>query len=143
MKNSIDHKIKLLVVDDNKLFRSIVVGFLKEDKNIKVVGECEDGDEVVPFLIENEVDIIIMDFNMQRMNGDCATIETLKFDPSAIIIGYSAHEGQIHGNRMISCGAKSYVNKETKLVELINTVKAVYFQHRSSGFQKSSLKKAM
>ena len=53
--------IKLLIVDDHKIIRDGIKAMLSETDSVEIVGECENGKEVVPFLKSNKVDVIFMD----------------------------------------------------------------------------------
>jgi len=113
-KNKIK-KINLLIVDDSKFIRELVGDFLSEDKQINVVGYCGDGDEVFEFLLNNDVDVILMDYSMKRINGDLATeIVKLSF-PHVNVIMFSSHHDEFYRNRSIEVGVSGYVYKSTDL----------------------------
>ena len=66
---SADSKIKLVIVDDHTLFREGIKKILSLEKDIEIVGEAFDGEEVISFLNRCEPDIMLLDVKMERVNG--------------------------------------------------------------------------
>jgi len=124
--NSSKSKTKVLVVDDSEFIRNLVVNVLKGDHELEIVGQCADGDEVCPFLSKNKVDVILMDIDMERMNGDVATQEVMKHYPKTKVIAFSAHQSEGYRVRMIQCGVKGFVYKSTDLKTVANIIKYVH-----------------
>ena len=62
-------KIRVLVVDDSRLFRSLLVQGLSSDPAIEVVGEAQDPFEARDKIIECKPDVMTLDVELPRMNG--------------------------------------------------------------------------
>jgi DNA-binding NarL/FixJ family response regulator len=122
MKN----KIKLLIVDDSDFLRKLTVAVLSDDIEIEVVGECTDGDEVCGFLESNYVDVILMDIQMKRMNGDEATLLITQKYPDVKIIAYTTVIDNNERNHLINCGIKGYISKSTELFKVSQVIKSVH-----------------
>ncbi|MDW3208459.1 MAG: response regulator transcription factor [Reichenbachiella sp.] len=60
---------KVLIVDDSFLIRQTLKKLLPACGNIEIVGECNDGNQVMDFLYNYWVDTIILDYHMPKMNG--------------------------------------------------------------------------
>ena len=65
----------MLLVDDQELVRSGLTRILRRRDGFLVVGECEDGDQVVAAVEEYRPDVVVMDLRMRRMSGIDATAE--------------------------------------------------------------------
>jgi len=60
--------IKVLVVDDDELFVNEINDFFKNDKEVLIIGNANDGNEAIKY-ISNEIDIIILDLIMPNKDG--------------------------------------------------------------------------
>lgn len=117
--------IKVLLVDDNSMMRTAIHRALKDFEGMKVEGECEDGDEVLNFLSQHEVDVILMDIDMKRMDGLEATKLLKASYPDVKVIGFSTHDSDSLGKHMIRAGASAYLEKTAGLEDLKRTIERV------------------
>ena len=67
-------RIKVLIADDHKIIRIGLRGILDRANEVEVVGEAEDGNQVMDSLKTTITDVILMDIDMGRTSG----IETTK-----------------------------------------------------------------
>jgi DNA-binding NarL/FixJ family response regulator len=74
--------IRVLLVDDQPLVREGLRRILEPQDGITVVGECEDGDEVVEAVARCRPDVVVMDVRMRRVDGAEAT-RRLRTDATA------------------------------------------------------------
>lgn len=78
--------MRVLVVDDSNVARQLIVGILKSDSDIEVVGEARDGVEAIQLASKLRPDLITMDVNMPRKDGFEATLEIMTDWPTPILI---------------------------------------------------------
>ncbi len=64
-----NRKIRVLIVDDSPLIRTILAEMLKDAKDIQVIGQAEDGMEGLRMVARLTPDVITMDIRMPRMDG--------------------------------------------------------------------------
>ncbi len=62
-------KIRILIIDDEKLARDIVKKYLSSYENIEIVGECGNGYEGIKEINEKKPDMIFLDIQMPKING--------------------------------------------------------------------------
>lgn len=128
-------KIKLLIVDDSEVVRSILKEIFSQDKDLVVVGEATNGKEAIEMTKELKPNLITMDIQMPEMDGFEATEEIMAFHPTPILIFSSAIDKseKYTGIKAISLGALDVLSKpeisETNFFELsgkiINKVKTL------------------
>ena len=119
--------IKVILVDDEVLFRKGISFLLTREKNIEVIFEASDGVELIDFLKGNNLkpDIVIMDLKMPLLNGIEAT-KIIRRDFSDIkIIALTSYDSKSFIVNMIDVGAVSYLVKNTTPQELFETITEV------------------
>ncbi len=120
--------IKIIVVDDEILFRKGISFLLGRETNIEIIFEASNGDELISFLQNNKnnhPDIIIMDLKMPVINGVEATKIIRKEFPELKIIALTSYDSKSFVANMIDVGAVSYLIKNTTPQELLTTIKEV------------------
>lgn len=122
-----DFTIKVALVDDEVLFRKGISFLLQKEKNVEVLFEASNGEELISHLNNNETkpDIIIMDLKMPILNGVEATKIIRKFFPEIKIIALTSYDTRAFVINMIQVGAVAYIIKNTTPKDLINTIKEV------------------
>lgn len=104
----------VLIVDDNKIMRDTLHGFL-ENEGYRVL-TCEDGPSALRLSKENRLEIVLTDFQMPEMNGDEMIKQLRKDQPEMFIIGFSI------GNKeqsFLDAGANRFLKKEHLLTGLV------------------------
>jgi DNA-binding NarL/FixJ family response regulator len=121
------NKIKIVLADDEILFRKGISFLLDREENIDVIFEASDGVELIDFLKGNnpKPDIIIMDLKMPLLNGIEAT-KIIHRDFSQIkIIALTSYDSKSFIANMIDVGAVSYLVKNATPQELFETINEV------------------
>lgn len=119
--------VKIILVDDEILFRKGISFLLEREKNIEIIFEASDGSELISFLKENNnhPDIILMDLKMPSLNGVEAT-KIIRKDFSEIkIIALTSYDSKSFVANMIDVGAVSYMIKNATPQELLTTINEV------------------
>lgn len=120
--------IKIILVDDEILFRKGISFLLSREKNIDIIFEAADGEELIDFLQNNRnnhPDIIIMDLKMPGINGVEATKIIHADFPKLKIIALTSYNSKSFVANMIDVGAVSYLIKNATPLELITTINEV------------------
>lgn len=103
--------IKVLLVDDTAIVRKAIKDMLNKQPEIQVIGECADGNQVIPFLKQNQLDVILMDYQMPILNGVEATRLVKEFYPKIKVIGFSCNDEQITKDDFFESGAVGFLSK--------------------------------
>lgn len=115
--------MKVLVVDDEKLIRDVIKEYASTE-NYEVV-EAENGLDAIEKVKENkDIDIIIMDIMMPKLDGYSASLEIKKIDDIPIIM-LSAREEEYDKLTGFELGIDDYITKPFSPKELLARIKAV------------------
>lgn len=114
--------MKLLVVDDEKLIREVI----KEYANLEnyIVYEAENGMDAIEIVKNRDIDVIILDIMMPKLDGysTCKEIKKIKNIP---IIMLSARNEEFDKLSGFDLGIDDYITKPFSPKELIARIKAV------------------
>ncbi len=116
---SLKGSIRVAIVDDNKVNRTLILRMLAEIAIVKDTAEFEDGEDIVS-AVENgeDFDLVLMDVQMQRMDGyeACSKMRELGFEGKIILATGSSGEDVII--KALEAGCDDVVSKPVKLEEL-------------------------
>lgn len=113
--------IKVMIVDDQKIFREGLKMILSKDEEIQVVGLCENGQEAINSVQLYHPDLILMDIQMPVMNG----VEAVKSLECPVIMLTTFHDEQ-YIFEAIKHGASGYLLKDTDIDLIVKAIKTVY-----------------
>ena len=117
-------RVKVLIADDQTLFREGIKDLLENEKSIEVIGEAADGNEVVRLAKKLRPDVILMDIKLPHMDGVSATRLIRKELPDTNVLILSSYEDEAHVMESIQAGANGYLSKMLPAAELVNALKA-------------------
>lgn len=117
--------IKVLLVDDHKIFREGVTLLLKEQDGIEVIGQASSGKEVKHKLNELRVDLVLLDINMPEMNGIEIAQYMIKYFPHIRILVFSSFDESHYIEKMIKIGVSGYILKTVGAEELLMAIKVI------------------
>ncbi|HEX7845932.1 MAG TPA: response regulator transcription factor [Chitinophagaceae bacterium] len=118
--------IRIVLVDDHKLARESWSLLLSYDPRFEVIREFENGEDTVKEIGEVDHDILLVDINMQPMNGFEVTRRVLEENPRLKVIGISVNNQPSYANRMIALGAKGFITKGSPFEEVTHAIVEVH-----------------
>jgi DNA-binding NarL/FixJ family response regulator len=119
-------KIKVLVVDDHKLFREGIVTLLFSAENVEVVAQAEDGLDAIEKAKHYKPDVVLLDITMPRMNGIEATKKLKALMPKIKIVSLSMHSEKQYVKGVLEAGADGYLLKNCTNRQLTDAIQSVY-----------------
>ncbi|CAN5516776.1 response regulator transcription factor [soil metagenome] len=85
-------RLRLLIVEDETLFREMLVMTLEDESGLEIVGQAGDGRTAVRLAVEHQPDVVLMDIELPgEIDGIDAGIEIRKTNPSTGIVLLSSH----------------------------------------------------
>lgn len=120
------NKIKLIIVDDEKLIREGLKIILSTYEDIKVVTLCENGKEAFEFCRDNEVDVVLMDIRMEVCDGVLGTKLIKEACDKTKILMLTTFKDSEYIEDALKNGASGYLLKDSSYDLIYGGIKAVY-----------------
>ncbi|HSP89020.1 MAG TPA: response regulator transcription factor [Ignavibacteriaceae bacterium] len=117
--------IKVFITDDHSLIREGLKKILKEEKDISIIGEAANAKDSMSFVLNNELDILILDLNLPDKSGLDLLKELKSFKPELKILILSMHPEERFAMRVLRAGASGYITKESAGEELVKAIRKV------------------
>jgi DNA-binding NarL/FixJ family response regulator len=128
MNENTTQPIKVIIADDHVLYRAGVKTALSAKKDVKVIGEADNGMHLLNMLKMIEVDVILLDIQMPIMDGITALPEIKKLYPNVKIIMLTMMDDHSMITKLMEIGANSYLTK-TSDSEIIYEAIKTCFEH--------------
>lgn len=116
--------IRVLIVDDHRVVRQGLRGFLETYTDIQVVAEAENGVQAVNLTREHVPDVILMDLLMPEMDGVEAINQIAVFSPSTRIIVLTSYTEDEYLFPAMQAGAQGYLLKDIEPEDLVSAIRA-------------------
>ena len=122
-----DNKITVLIADDNQDFAMTLLGYLKEESDLEVVGVAKDGKEASELISITKPDIAILDVIMPHLDGlgVLEKINESQMEKKPICIMLSAVGQEKITQKAIELGAQYYIIKPFEISVLIKRIKEI------------------
>lgn len=120
-------KIKVLIVDDEKLERVLIrKGFDWEKSGFEIIGEASGGERALEYLKRGEIpDIVLTDINMPGMDGLTLAEEILKIYSGCFIVIVTGYRDFDYARRALKIGVKDFILKPVDFTDIKNTVLSI------------------
>jgi DNA-binding NarL/FixJ family response regulator len=118
-------KIRILLVDDHTVVRKGIRMILSAQPDMEVVAEAKNGSEAVVEAEKAQPDVVIMDVNMEGLNGIEGARRIAEISPRSRVLALSMHRDAVYVREMLRAGAKGYLVKDADDDALLDAVRAV------------------
>jgi DNA-binding NarL/FixJ family response regulator len=122
--------VKVVIADDHPFIREGIKKVVNSKTDLKVVGEAENGDELLDILEEEKPNIIVLDITMPGKSG----LELLKhinsLYPDIPVLILSIHSEERFAIRALKAGAYGYLTKSSISEELIKAIRKITTEKR-------------
>ena len=119
-------KMRVLIADDHTIVREGLCQLLNKQPDMEVVGEAEDGLDVLKKVKSLHPDIVLLDIGMPRLNG----LEAIRLIKEAIpgiqIVVLSMHKKEAYVHQALDYGALGYVLKASPSSDLLEAIRRAH-----------------
>ncbi len=128
--------IRVLVADEYNLFRKGLLTLLEEENNIIVVGEAENGNDLVEKYKQTKPDLIISDISMPIKSGITAIKKIRRSNKQVKVLFISQYSGDDYIYSVFNVGAQGLLSKSNNIKDLMFAIKEImqgryYFMGKS------------
>ena len=140
--NDRESRIRILVVDDQKMIREGLKALIKTEMDLEVVDTADNGEDAIKKVETLQPDIVLMDMEMPGMDGMSATRAICQKFKDVRVLVLSTYDRQEYVSRSLGAGAMGYLLKGTPAKELTDAIRSVhrgYAQIGPGAYQKLPL----
>ncbi len=116
--------IRVLLVDDQALFREGLRTLLSVQPGIQVVGEAADGEQAIQQVARLKPDVVLMDLQMPRLDGVQATRRLKESHPECRVIVLTTFDDDEYVFEGLRAGAVGYLLKDVPSEKLVEAIQA-------------------
>ena len=118
--------IKLLIADNHPIIRKGLELLFSASSNIEVVGSVDNGEAILEFIKQNDVDIILTETDLPKLNG-LTLLRYLKTDfPDVKTIIFSGQPEEVYAINAIKAGALGYISKSVNIITINEAIIRVH-----------------
>jgi len=122
MTNENSLKYNILLVDDYPPVRRMAKAIIEENPDLQVIGELNDGREILKFLNESPAHMVLLDISMPFLGGFETTRKVKKNYPDVKVLILTIHNYKEYAEQALSMGAEGYLLKEEMGDELLPAI---------------------
>jgi DNA-binding NarL/FixJ family response regulator len=119
------NKTKVPIVEDHAIFREGLKRVIEAIKDVELVGEAENGVQLLELIKKKKTDIVLMDIKMPVMDGIEATEKALMINPKLRIIILTMFGEEEYLYSLIQKGISGFMLKTARIVEIERAIQMV------------------
>ncbi|MCM3610444.1 response regulator transcription factor [Planococcus sp. MERTA32b] len=123
MKLNNVRQIDVLIIEPHPLFREGLKRVLEVDSRIRIAGEGESGEQLLPLYKELQPDAVMIELNLPQKNSIESIRELIQQFPHAIVLVFTVEDGFSHVSEAIKSGASGYLLKEMDSASIIDAIR--------------------
>lgn len=118
--------IRVFCVDDHPLMREGIAAVVRNEADMRLVGEAANGREAIQGYREYQPDITLMDLRLPDISGIDAMLAIRTDFPEARVIMLTTFEGDVEIQRSLQAGAQGYMLKNMPRKQLLDMIRKVH-----------------
>jgi DNA-binding NarL/FixJ family response regulator len=127
MVAAVSERIRVVVVEDNDVFREALELLLGLRPEIEIVAALADGHDVPDVCRELRPDVVVVDYRLPGLDGVQVTTSILEASPTTAVVALTASANAHERGALIEAGAVACLTKDQPLDEIVDAI------HRAGG----------
>jgi two-component system response regulator DesR len=119
----VDQQIRIVLVEDNQVFREALELLLGLQPDIDVVASVGDGNDAVPTAREYQPDVVLMDYRLPGLDGVEATRAVRDAAPGVAVVCLTASANVREIDALYEAGAVACLSKDQELDEIVGAIR--------------------
>jgi len=115
--------IRLLLVEDNEVFREALELLLALRSDIVVVASVSDGTAAVDAALEHKPDVVLMDYRLPGIDGVQATCAVREAAPEVAVVCLTASANLREVDALYEAGVVACLSKDQELDEIVEAIR--------------------
>jgi DNA-binding NarL/FixJ family response regulator len=124
MTETVNDRIRVIVVDDHAVMRAGVVALLTAERSIEIVGEAGDGRAGVDLVERLAPDVALVDLRMPVLDGVAATARIVALPVPTRVLILTTYDTDAEIERAVEAGAVGYLLKDTSREQLADAIRS-------------------
>ena len=114
--------VRILLVEDNDVFREALELLLGMRSDVQVVGAVGDGAAAVSAAVEHRPDVVLMDYRLPGLDGIQATAQVVEAVPEVAVVALTASADDAEREALVEAGAVVCLNKDQELDDIVGAI---------------------
>ena len=114
--------VRILLVEDNEVFRDALELLLGMRTDVEIVGSVGDGAAAVSAAIEHHPDVVLMDYRLPALDGIQATAQVVAAMPDVAVVALTASADAAEREALLRAGAVACLAKDQELDEIVAAI---------------------
>ncbi len=129
----------ILIAEDEKFIRKGLVTMVRRSGvPVETILEARDGEEALELLRQNQVDLLITDIRMPKMDGIALVSQLGALDHQPMVLVISGYDDFSYAVEMLRSGAFDYLLKPVERERLFEALEKLEGQYRQSRISRRS-----
>ena len=116
---------RIILADDHRILREGLKSLIEKDPTLKVVGQAQNGDELLGLFKTTRCELVVLDLSMPQLDGIATLKEIRRRFPKIKILILTMQKDQEHFKYAMTGGAAGYILKEDAYDQLMLAIKIV------------------
>jgi two-component system, NarL family, response regulator DesR len=117
-----DDRIRIVIIEDNKVFREALELLLGLRSDLIVVASVSDGEEAVPACQKHKPNVALMDYRLPGLDGIEATRALKAACPTVAVVALTASANRDEMEALKEAGAVACLTKDQELEEIVEAI---------------------